>query len=88
MRSFEQLGLQDLTRFELGQFFKHRFCAAYFERFWCLCETLKRRAERKRQKDVPIHGSDGDTNHRADVKLEHAPFVPRFANRSEVNPPG
>ena len=27
-------------------------------------------------------------NHWADVKLEHAPFVPRFANRSAVNLPG
>ena len=27
-------------------------------------------------------------NQRADVKLEHAPFVSRFANRSAVGPPG
>ena len=61
MRSFDQLGLEDFARFELGQFLEDRFRAAHFKRFWCLRETLKRHAEREREKDVPIHGSDGDT---------------------------
>jgi hypothetical protein len=60
MRSFEQLGVEDLTRFQLRQLFKHGFRPSYFERFRCLRETLKGRAERERQ-EVPIHGSDGDT---------------------------
>ena len=80
--------LEDLTRFELRQLFKHGFRASYFERFRRLGEALKSRAERKRQKEVPIHGQMAILNHRADVKLEHAPFVSRFANRSAVNPPG
>jgi hypothetical protein len=53
MRSFEQLGLEDLARFELWQLFKNGFRASYFERFRCLGETLKSRAERKRQEEVP-----------------------------------
>jgi len=61
MRSFEKLGLEDLTRFELGQFLEDGFRAAHFHWFRCLRETLKSRAERKRQKEFPIHGSDGDT---------------------------
>jgi hypothetical protein len=61
MRSLEQLGLEDLTRFELRQLFKHGFRASYFERFRRLGEALKSRAERKYQKEVPIHRSDGDT---------------------------
>ena len=61
MRSFEKLGLEDLARFELGQFFKDDFRASHFERFRRLGEALKSGAERKRQEEVPIHGSDGDT---------------------------
>jgi hypothetical protein len=61
MRSFEQLGLEDLARFKLGQLFKDGFRASYFERFWRLGDALKSGAERKRQEDVPIHRSDGDT---------------------------
>jgi hypothetical protein len=61
MRSLEQFGLQDFARFELGQLFKHGFRASYFKRFRRLGQALKSRTERKRQKEVPIHDSDGDT---------------------------
>jgi hypothetical protein len=47
MRSFEQLGLEDLTRFELGQFFKRDFRTSHFNRFRRLGETLETRAEHK-----------------------------------------
>ena len=47
MRSFEQLRLEDLTRLELGQFFKRHFRASHFKRFRCLSQTLKSWVERK-----------------------------------------
>src|SRR5215472_13239474 len=47
MRSLEKLGLEDLTRLELGQFLEDGFRAAYFKWFRCLRQTWKGGADRQ-----------------------------------------
>src|SRR6478752_10787906 len=62
MRSFEKLGLEDVTRFELVQFFEHPFRASHFKWSRRLRQTRKCGAERNhytQESSLLCHDSRG-----------------------------
>src|SRR5215471_6887490 len=96
--SLEQLRFEDLAGFELGQFFKRHFRAAYFKGFRRLGETLKSCSDRKHNNkklqwnyafySVPIHGPDADTKSSAICEELKQCIFSALASRSAASLPG